>query len=37
MPWLGNLLVFCAVLCEAAYAVIGKSLTGGSGPSASRR
>ncbi|OUM02712.1 DMT family transporter [Variovorax sp. JS1663] len=28
MPWLGNLLVFCAVLCEAAYAVIGKSLTG---------
>lgn len=27
-PWLGNLLVFCAVLCEAAYAVIGKSLTG---------
>ncbi|MDP9900014.1 drug/metabolite transporter (DMT)-like permease [Variovorax ginsengisoli] len=28
MPWLGNLLVFCAVLCESAYAVIGKSLTG---------
>ena len=28
VPWLGNLLVFCAVLCEAAYAVIGKSLTG---------
>jgi drug/metabolite transporter (DMT)-like permease len=26
--WLGNLLVFCAVLCEAAYAVIGKKLTG---------
>jgi drug/metabolite transporter (DMT)-like permease len=26
--WLGNLLVFCAVLCEAAYAVIGKRLTG---------
>jgi drug/metabolite transporter (DMT)-like permease len=25
--WLGNLLVFCAVLCEAAYAVIGKKLT----------
>ncbi|WP_183380397.1 MULTISPECIES: DMT family transporter [unclassified Herbaspirillum] len=25
--WLGNLLVFCAVLCEAAYAVIGKRLT----------
>lgn len=24
---LGNLLVFCAVLCEAAYAVIGKKLT----------
>jgi drug/metabolite transporter (DMT)-like permease len=32
MPWLGNLLVFCAVLCEAAYAVIGKSLTGRLGP-----
>jgi drug/metabolite transporter (DMT)-like permease len=27
-PWLGNLLVFAAVLCEAAYAVIGKKLTG---------
>jgi drug/metabolite transporter (DMT)-like permease len=26
-PWLGNLLVFGAVLCEAAYAVIGKKLT----------
>ncbi len=25
---LGNALIFCAVLCEAAYAVIGKSLTG---------
>ncbi len=25
---LGNLLVFCAVVCEAAYAVIGKKLTG---------
>jgi len=25
--WLGNLLVFAAVLCEAAYAVIGKKLT----------
>lgn len=32
MPWLGNLLVFCAVLCEAAYAVIGKSLTRRLGP-----
>lgn len=32
VPWLGNLLVFCAVLCEAAYAVIGKSLTGKLGP-----
>ena len=32
VPWLGNLLVFCAVLCEAAYAVIGKSLTGRLGP-----
>ncbi len=31
-PWLGNLLVFGAVLCEAAYAVIGKSLTGRLGP-----
>ncbi len=30
--WLGNALVFCAVLCEAAYAVIGKSLTGRLGP-----
>ncbi len=30
--WLGNLLVFGAVLCEAAYAVIGKSLTGALGP-----
>jgi drug/metabolite transporter (DMT)-like permease len=30
--WLGNLLVFCAVLCEAVYAVIGKKLTGSMGP-----
>jgi drug/metabolite transporter (DMT)-like permease len=30
--WLGNLLVFCAVLCEAAYAVIGKKLTASMGP-----
>jgi drug/metabolite transporter (DMT)-like permease len=30
--WLGNLLVFAAVLCEAAYAVIGKKLTGTLGP-----
>lgn len=30
--WLGNLLVFCAVLCEAAYAVIGKKLTTSMGP-----
>ncbi len=29
--WLGNLLVFAAVLCEAAYAVIGKKLTGSLG------
>lgn len=29
---LGNLLVFGAVLCEAAYAVIGKTLTGTLGP-----
>ena len=32
MPWLGNTLVFFAVLCEASYAVIGKSLTGKLGP-----
>lgn len=30
--WLGNVLVFGAVLCEAAYAVIGKALTGKVGP-----
>jgi drug/metabolite transporter (DMT)-like permease len=30
--WLGNMLVFGAVLCEAAYAVIGKKLTGSLGP-----
>lgn len=30
--WLGNLLVFAAVICEAAYAVIGKKLTGALGP-----
>jgi drug/metabolite transporter (DMT)-like permease len=29
--WLGNALVFSAVLCEAAYAVIGKKLTGALG------
>lgn len=29
---LGNLLVFGAVVCEAAYAVIGKKLTGALGP-----
>ena len=29
---LGNLLLFGAVLCEAAYAVIGKKLTGALGP-----
>lgn len=32
LPWLGNLLVFAAVLCEASYAVIGKTLTGVLGP-----
>ncbi len=32
LPWLGNLLVFCAVLCETAYTVIGKALTGRLGP-----
>ena len=30
--WLGNLLLVGAVLCEAAYAVIGKKLTGALGP-----
>lgn len=30
--WLGNALVFAAVVCEAAYVVIGKSLTQGLGP-----
>ena len=30
--WLGNLLVFGAVICEASYAVIGKKLTGVLGP-----
>lgn len=30
--WLGNLLVFGAVICEASYAVIGKRLTGSLGP-----
>ncbi len=30
--WLGNLLVFAAVLCEASYAVIGKKLTAAVGP-----
>ncbi len=30
--WLGNILVFGAVLCEASYAVIGKKLTGALGP-----
>jgi drug/metabolite transporter (DMT)-like permease len=32
MAWLGNLLVFGAVLCEAAYAVIGKKLVRTIGP-----
>lgn len=32
MPWLGNLLVFGAVVCEGGYAVIGKQLTGVLGP-----
>ncbi|RYF16382.1 MAG: DMT family transporter [Comamonadaceae bacterium] len=32
LAWLGNLLVLGAVLCEAAYAVIGKALTGKLGP-----
>lgn len=30
--WMGNLLLLAAVLCEAAYAVIGKKLTGALGP-----
>jgi drug/metabolite transporter (DMT)-like permease len=32
LAWLGNLLVFAAVVCEASYAVIGKALTGTLGP-----
>jgi len=32
MAWMGNLLVFGAVICEASYAVIGKKLTGVLGP-----
>ena len=32
LQWLGNLLVFGAVVCEGAYAVIGKKLTGTLGP-----
>lgn len=32
LAWLGNLLVLGAVFCEAAYAVIGKALTGTLGP-----
>jgi drug/metabolite transporter (DMT)-like permease len=32
LAWLGNLLVFGAVVCEASYAVIGKTLTGALGP-----
>lgn len=32
LAWLGNLLLFAAVLCEASYAVIGKALTGVMGP-----
>lgn len=32
MAWLGNLLIFGAVMCEAAYAVIGKKLTAVMGP-----
>lgn len=30
--WLGNVLVFCAVVCEASYAVIGKKLTASVSP-----
>ncbi len=32
LPWLGNLLLVGAVLCEAAYAVIGKKLIGALSP-----
>lgn len=32
LTWLGDLLVFGAVICEASYAVIGKRLTGTLGP-----
>jgi drug/metabolite transporter (DMT)-like permease len=31
-PWLGNVLICCAVLCEASYAVIGKKLTAALSP-----
>ncbi len=31
-PLLGNFLVFCSVVCEASYAVIGKKLTGALSP-----
>jgi drug/metabolite transporter (DMT)-like permease len=31
-PLLGNFLVFCSVVCEASYAVIGKKLTGALNP-----
>ena len=32
LAWLGDLLVFAAVVCEASYAVIGKKLTGALSP-----
>ncbi|RYH69287.1 MAG: DMT family transporter [Alcaligenaceae bacterium] len=32
LQWLGHLLLLCASLCEAAYSVIGKKLTGTLGP-----
>jgi len=31
-PWLGNVLICCAVVCEASYAVIGKKLTAALSP-----
>ncbi len=31
-PWLGNLLVFAAVVCEAAYVVIGKTISASLAP-----
>jgi len=32
LSWLGNLLVFAAVICESVYVILGKRLTGGLSP-----